>query len=186
MSFANLENDSDSSVESVEMALDENRKNRIPLHAGHHGLAHLDRAVVKLEQSVEGLRPDHAALVHGRQDGHLVVVGLAEAPAVVQVDGVGVVAKDLEGLVVVAVHVAHEEVVDGHVHQVEQPAAVVVGLGFPDDLAVILVRLPVGLSTFVIRSSPRVSPSFASGECLKRAFPNHESSNERSMLKGCM
>ena len=34
----------------------------------------------------------------------------------------------LDGLVVVPVHVAHEEVVDGHVHDVEQPPPTVVRL----------------------------------------------------------
>ena len=34
----------------------------------------------------------------------------------------------LDGLVVVPVHVAHEEVVDGHVHDVEQPPPTMVRL----------------------------------------------------------
>ncbi len=53
--------------------------------------------------------PDHAALVHGRQDGELVVVGPAESSPVVQMERIRPVdvAEHLERLVVVAVHVAH-------------------------------------------------------------------------------
>jgi len=40
--------------------------------------------------------PDHAALVDRSQDGDLIVVGPAEGAAVVQVDGVSGVAKNLE------------------------------------------------------------------------------------------
>jgi hypothetical protein len=39
------------------------------------------------------------------------------------VDGEAVVAEELERLVVVAVHVAHQEVVHGQVDQVQQSAA---------------------------------------------------------------
>ena len=42
------------------------------------------------------VKPDHAALVDRCQDGDLVVAGPAEGPAVVQVDGVGGVAENLE------------------------------------------------------------------------------------------
>ena len=48
--------------------------------------------------------------------------GPPKGPPVVQVDGEAVVAEELEGLVVVAVHVAHEEVVHRQVYQVQQPA----------------------------------------------------------------
>jgi hypothetical protein len=75
------------------------------------------------EQGGERVQPQHAALVQRRQDGHLVVGGAAEAAAVVQVDGEAVVAEELERLVVVAVHVAHQEVVHGQVDQVQQSAA---------------------------------------------------------------
>ena len=37
----------------------------------------------------------------------------------VEVNGEGVVTEQLEGLVVVAVHVSHEKVQDGEIHQIQ-------------------------------------------------------------------
>ena len=42
--------------------------------------------------------------------------GFAETPAVIKVEGEGIVAEEPEGLVVVAVHVAREKVKHRHVH----------------------------------------------------------------------
>lgn len=44
---------------------------------------------------------------------------LAETPSVVEMKGVGVIAQELEGLVMVPVHVAHEEIKHSHVHEVK-------------------------------------------------------------------
>ena len=76
----------------------------------------------------------------------------------------------LDGLVVVPVHVAHEEVVDGHVHDVEQPPALVVRLHLAHDLAVGLVRLPVGLAPLVVRPPPRVPPRLPRGDRLNEGI----------------
>lgn len=94
------------------------------------------------EQRAESAVPDHAALDDGREDGHLVVEGLAEAAAVVQVHGEGVVAEQAERLVVVPVHVAHEEVEHGHVHEVEQAPPRVVGRDVLHQRAVVRVCEP--------------------------------------------
>lgn len=82
---------------------------------------------------------NHAALQERRQAADLVVEGLAEAPAVVEVQRERVVAEELERLVVMAVHVAREEVEHRHVHQVEEPAALRERRQLPHDVAVVRV-----------------------------------------------
>lgn len=65
--------------------------------------------------------------LHDRgQDAHLVVESFAERPAVVQVDRKRIVAEEYERFVMVPVHVAHEEVENGQVHDVQHPTARVV------------------------------------------------------------
>ena len=59
------------------------------------------------------------------------------------------------------VHVSHEKVEDCQVHDVQQPTAFVVRFRFPHDFAVVLVRLPIGFSPFVIRSTPGMAPGFS-------------------------
>ena len=44
-----------------------------------------------------------------------------------------------EGLVVVAVHVAHKEVQDGHVHNIQQAAALIVGVHLLHQLTVLVI-----------------------------------------------
>jgi hypothetical protein len=74
----------------------------------------------------------------------------------------------LDGLVVVPVHVPHEKVVDGQVHDVQHPPPLVVRLDLLDDLAIPLVRLPVCLATLVVRATPGVTPSLAGSDGLRR------------------
>lgn len=64
----------------------------------------------------------------------------------------------LERLVMVPVHVADEEIVHGHVHQVEQPSALVVGRDVPHHAAVISIRLPLRLPALMVAATPRVPP----------------------------
>lgn len=56
------------------------------------------------------------------------------------------------------VHVPHQKIKNGHVHDVVQPPALVVGRDFPDQRAVITLRLPLSFPPLVIRSPPGVSP----------------------------
>lgn len=70
------------------------------------------------QERFQGGGPDETALEQGCQDGEFIVEGSPEASTVVQMNGEGVVAEDFERFVVVAVHVASEEVKDGHVHEV--------------------------------------------------------------------
>lgn len=79
------------------------------------------------------------ALYDRRQYAELVVERLAERPAVVQVNGKRVVAEQRERLVMMAVHVAHEEVVHGQVHDVQHPATGPVRLRVSDHLAVVRI-----------------------------------------------
>lgn len=60
--------------------------------------------------------PDHATLQEGGKDGDLVVERSAKSSSVIQVQGKRVVAENLERLVMVSIHVPHEEVQDSHVH----------------------------------------------------------------------
>ena len=69
----------------------------------------------------------------------------------------------LDGLVVMAVHVVHEEVEHSHVHEIQQPATLVVRFDLLDDITVFLVRLPICFSPLVIGSSPGMAPRFARG-----------------------
>lgn len=64
----------------------------------------------------------------------------------------------LESLVVMPVHVADEEIVHGHVHQVEQSPALVVRRNIPDHRAVVGICLPLRLPPLVVAASPRMSP----------------------------
>lgn len=62
---------------------------------------------------------------------------LAEAATVVQVQREAVVAEKPERLVMMAVHVAGEEVKHSHVHEVEQSATLVVGRDLSHERAVV-------------------------------------------------
>ena len=78
------------------MRVDEDGVDGVGPGAVPEGLAQADRPVVEAEERGEGGGARHAALVERRQDGHLVVVGAPEAPAVVQVQRVRLVAERLE------------------------------------------------------------------------------------------
>ena len=75
--------------------------------------------------------------------------------------GIGKVAERLEGLIMMSIHVPHQKVQDGHVHDIEQPSAFVVGRDPLDVLTVLIVRLPIGLPSFMIGPAPGMPPSFA-------------------------
>ena len=78
------------------MVFQEDRRDGVGRHALLDRGRELDRARVEAQQGLEHGGADHAALVDGSQDGELVVVRLAEAAAVVQVEREGQVAKDLK------------------------------------------------------------------------------------------
>jgi hypothetical protein len=118
-----LEHDLDAAVQRQQVRLQQDRRHGVAAQRAAHSARQADRPGVVGEQGGERVQAQHAALVQRRQDGHLVVAGASEAAAVVQVDGEAVVAEELECLVVVAVHVAHQEVVHGQVDQVQQSAA---------------------------------------------------------------
>lgn len=63
-----------------------------------------------------------------------------------------------ESLVVMPVHVARQEVEHGHVHEVVESTALVVGRNLPHEGAIIGLRFPLGLSALVVRASPGMSP----------------------------
>lgn len=71
------------------------------------------------------------------EDGQLVVERSPEAPPVVQVKGEGVVVEGSESLVVVPVHVAHEEVEHGHVHEVVESRTRVVRADLSHEVTVV-------------------------------------------------
>jgi len=118
-----LEHDLDAAVQRQQVRLQQDRRHGVAAQRAAHSAGQADRPGVVGEQSGERVQAQHAALVQRRQDGHRVVGGASEAAAVVQVDGEAVVAEELECLVVVAVHVAHQEVVHGQVDQVQQSEA---------------------------------------------------------------
>ena len=109
--FNYLKNDPDTPVNGLVVRVQQHGDDSVRVEAVLKGRpqGRLGR-VVEAHQPLQGGLSDHAALVDWCQDGKLVLAGFAEAPAVVQVDGVGRVAEDLEGLVVVSVHVAHKKV----------------------------------------------------------------------------
>lgn len=88
------------------------------------------------EQLLERGLANVTALHDRGQYAELVVERLAERPAVVQVNGKRVVAEHRERLVMVPVHVAHDEVVHGQVHEVQHPTAAVVRRHVSDGFAV--------------------------------------------------
>ena len=61
------------------------------------------------------------------------------SPAVVEVQQKGLVAKHLDRLVVVPVHVSHEEIQHGHVHNVVQPPPLVVRRDLLHHFTVVLI-----------------------------------------------
>lgn len=71
-----------------------------------------------------------------------------------------VIAKALEGLIVVAVHVAHEEVEDGEVDQVKQSTTLVIRVNVSNNVTVVGIRFPLSFSALVVAATPRVPPSF--------------------------
>lgn len=89
--------------------------------------------------------------------------GSPKASTVVQMNGEGVVAEDFERFVVMAVHVAGEEVEDGHIHEVQQATILVIRGNVSDHGAVVGVGFPLSLPAFVVGPAPRVSPDFALG-----------------------
>ncbi|MPC15208.1 hypothetical protein E2C01_007993 [Portunus trituberculatus] len=102
-----------------------------------------------------------ATLVNGCQDGYLVMEGLAKPSAMIQMQWCRVVSKHLketlssaldtgvnvdvtttthfEGLVVVAIHVAHEEVKYSHVHEVKEAASFIVWVHLLHQLTVLVI-----------------------------------------------
>lgn len=56
------------------------------------------------------------------------------------------------------IHIPHQEIKNGHVHEIIQAPALVVRRNFPDQRAVIRLRLPLSFPPLVIRSPPGVSP----------------------------
>jgi hypothetical protein len=107
-------------------------------------------------EALEGRVAQQAALLERRQNGHLVVEGLAKRAAIVDVNYEGLVAERDHALVVVPVHVAREEVEHGQVHEIEQHLGVI-GHVLEDPLhTVVLVHLPVGLLLLRVRASVRV------------------------------
>jgi hypothetical protein len=57
-----------------------------------------------------------------------------------------------------SVHVAHQEVQHGHVHQVVEPPAAVVRGYFPNQGTIIVFGLPLGFPAFMVGPPPRMSP----------------------------
>ena len=77
----------------------------------------------------------------------------------VQVDDEGVVAEGLEGFVVVAVHVADQKVQHGHVNEVGQAAALVVGRRVADVfITVVRIGLPGCFAPLVVRPAVGMPP----------------------------
>ena len=83
---------------------------------------------------------------------------LPKGSAMVEVYGESVIAEYFESLVVMAVHVPHQEVEDGEVHEVQEPPALVVGTDVLDSLAVVLIILPLSFPSLVVAPPPRVPP----------------------------
>jgi hypothetical protein len=106
-------------IQRHQVRLQQHRRDGIALQRAAHGRRQADRPGMIGEQGGERVLAQHAALVQRRQDGHLVMVGAPESAPVIQMDGEAVVPEELECLVVVAVHVAHEKVVDRQVYQVQ-------------------------------------------------------------------
>ena len=92
--------------------------------------------------------------------------GPSECSAMIEMYGEGIVTEQLEGLVVVAVHVPHEKVQDGEVHQIKQSPALVVGADVLDCLAVVRLCLPPSLPPLVITSAPGMSPGLTRHQAL--------------------
>ena len=87
--ITHLQYNAHSPVERGEVVFQEDRRDGVGRHALLDRGRELDRARVEAQQGLEHGGADHAALVDGSQDGELVVVRLAEAAAVVQVEREG-------------------------------------------------------------------------------------------------
>ena len=92
--------------------------------------------------------------------------GPPECPAMVEVYGKGVVTEQFESLVVVTVHVSHQKVQDGEVHQIQESSALVVGTDVLDCLTVVRLCLPPGLPSLVVTPAPGMSPGLPRHEAL--------------------
>jgi len=105
-----LEDDPDPPVEGEQVGVKEDGRHRVHGQGPSHGGGEGHRTGVVGQQRAQGRAPDHAALVEWSQDGKLVVVRTPEPAPVVQVDRERVVSKRLECLVMMPVHVPHQEV----------------------------------------------------------------------------
>lgn len=95
------------------------------------------------EQTLERGLAYVTALYDRGQYAELVVERLAERPTVVQMNGKRVVAEQRERLVMMAVHVAYEEVEHGQVHEVQHPAATIVRRHVSDYFAVVGIYVSI-------------------------------------------
>uniref|UniRef100_A0A182XTA4 Uncharacterized protein n=1 Tax=Anopheles quadriannulatus TaxID=34691 RepID=A0A182XTA4_ANOQN len=156
-----LQHDADAPIERRQMRFPQHGRDRIHRQRFAHRLGQRPRTVVEAQQRLERGRPYQAALQHWRQDGQLVVERFAEPAPMIQMDRERVVAEDFERFVVVPVHVAGEEVEHGHIHQVEQPAPLVVRRYVAHHRAVVGVGFPLRLPALVVRAAPRMPPHLA-------------------------
>ena len=67
------------------------------------------------------------------------MVGTPESPPLVQVNRIRIVAEEGDGLIMVPVHVASQEIENGQVDQVSQSTWVVVRRYFPHGVAVMII-----------------------------------------------
>ena len=74
----------------------------------------------------------------------------------------------LDRFVMMTIHIAHEEVENREIHDIQKSPALVVGLDLFYDLAVIFVGFPGGFPPLVVRTPPRMAPSLARGQGLEK------------------
>ena len=101
---------------------------------------------------------------------------LAKSSSVVQVNRICVVAKQFECLIMVSVHITHQEVKDGQVHDIQQSSSLIVWTDILDNITVVGVCFPSCFPPLVIASPPGMTPSlswnhgFTWKECGKAAL----------------
>jgi len=155
-----LEDDVDAAVQGRQVRLQEDRGHRVARQGPAHCRGKVHRAGVVGEQHCQSGFSNHAALVQRSQDGHFVVFGFAEAPAVVEVDGERIVPEGLECLEVVPIHVPDHEIKHRQIYHVQQSSAMVVRVYIFNSITVIVVQFPARLPPLMVTSPPGVPPSF--------------------------
>ena len=86
----------------------------------------------------------------------------------IQMDRVCSVSEQFECLIMMSVHVSHQEVKDGEVNDIQEPPPLVIRTDVLDNITILGIRLPGRFPSLVVTPSPRMSPGLPLGHSFTR------------------